>query len=141
MWLGSGSPMMHADAPCTLFYYHLVAVLQCHFVPFGAATISPSSVKCSMIHVLQMERFVSWKVEKRLTPVGAMTVSGITPSSPLSIEEVLHGPSYFLVFNPCCSCVWTCCPDYRHHPYPPLIPSDFVLIMIGAEFMVCRWHL
>jgi len=44
---------MHIDVPHTYFYYHLVAVLQCHFVLCTEATISSGSVKCSMwmIHI------------------------------------------------------------------------------------------
>lgn len=58
-------------------------------------------------------------------------------AAPFSAQEVLQGPSYFLVSQPppLCSFVWSSCLDDRRHPHPPLIHSGIVLRVMGVDLM------
>ncbi len=114
---------MPTDTPGSHFYYHLVAVLQCHFVLLSAATISPKF--CEMFHVddsyfadggiffygrwrnLVKTEWGRGSREVRhlsiIFPPRKHCSQTLLPPSLLSFEEVLHGLSNFLVFNLCCA--------------------------------------
>lgn len=139
---------MHTDTPRTHFSHFVsplggsVAVsfcpLQCsHHFPVEMFHVDDSYCADRGIFFMgEMEEFSnsSWGRVVEKWGGAALWHASLppSPSSLLSVKEVLHGLSDFLVFNLCC--VWTRCLDNSHRPDlpPPLIPSDFVLIGVQA---------
>ena len=115
---------MHTDTTRNHFYYHLVAVLLCHFV-LSATTISLWSWMW-MIHILQMEGLFLWETEEfsnGLTPLGSGSVVEHYVRHPPHSSQLRKSckgwaTSWFATCVVLCCSIWTCCLDSSPWPLP-----------------------